>query len=104
VIHLAKRGVRSIFTYNSNRAEAEKVVAAVSDTVSKAEVPEFSPYSQHGALLTYVATMIYCEPSCLRFLLHFGMYRNPQKPKTFQNQAACLADIHKGILPKGFFV
>jgi len=27
VLSLAKRGVRSIFTYNSNRAEAEKVVA-----------------------------------------------------------------------------
>ena len=31
VLHLAKRGVRSIFTYHSNRAEADKVVAAVSE-------------------------------------------------------------------------
>jgi NAD(P)-dependent dehydrogenase (short-subunit alcohol dehydrogenase family) len=31
VLHLAKRGVRPIFTYNSNRTEAEKVVAAVSE-------------------------------------------------------------------------
>jgi len=30
VINLAKRGVDSIFTYHSNRAEADKVVAAVS--------------------------------------------------------------------------
>ena len=29
VLHLAERGVRAIFTYNSNRAEADKVVAAV---------------------------------------------------------------------------
>jgi NAD(P)-dependent dehydrogenase (short-subunit alcohol dehydrogenase family) len=35
VIHLAKRGANSIFTYNSNRAEADKVVAAVSDVVRK---------------------------------------------------------------------
>jgi NAD(P)-dependent dehydrogenase (short-subunit alcohol dehydrogenase family) len=32
VLHLAKRGVDSIFTYNSNRAEADKVVAAVAET------------------------------------------------------------------------
>jgi NAD(P)-dependent dehydrogenase (short-subunit alcohol dehydrogenase family) len=36
VLHLGKRGVRSIFTYNSNRAEAEKVVAAINDAGSKA--------------------------------------------------------------------
>lgn len=31
VLRLARRGVRSIFTYNSNMAEAEKVVALTSD-------------------------------------------------------------------------
>jgi len=36
VLNLAKRGVSSIFTYNSNRAEADKVVAAVSEAGSKA--------------------------------------------------------------------
>ena len=36
VLCLAKRGVHSIFTYNSNRAEADKVVAAVTDTGAKA--------------------------------------------------------------------
>ena len=36
VFHLAKRGVRSIFTYNSNRAEADKVVAAVSEAGGRA--------------------------------------------------------------------
>jgi NAD(P)-dependent dehydrogenase (short-subunit alcohol dehydrogenase family) len=36
VLHLAQRGVRSIFTYNSNRAEAEKVVAASGEAGSKA--------------------------------------------------------------------
>lgn len=36
VLSLAKRGVPSIFTYNSNRAEADKVVAAVSETGAKA--------------------------------------------------------------------
>ena len=36
VLNLAKRGVRSIFTYNSNRAEAEKVVTAVSEAGSTA--------------------------------------------------------------------
>jgi NAD(P)-dependent dehydrogenase (short-subunit alcohol dehydrogenase family) len=36
VINLAKRGVHSIFTYNSNRAEADKVVAAVSEAGAKA--------------------------------------------------------------------
>ena len=34
VLHLAARGVNSIFTYNSNRGEAEKVVAAVSEAGS----------------------------------------------------------------------
>ena len=36
VLNLAKRGVNAIFTYKSNRAEADKVVAAVSETGSKA--------------------------------------------------------------------
>lgn len=36
VLSLAKRGVHSIFTYNSNRAEAAKVVTAVSETGAKA--------------------------------------------------------------------
>ncbi len=36
VLNLAKRGVNSIFTFHSNRAEAEKVVAAVGETDAKA--------------------------------------------------------------------
>jgi NAD(P)-dependent dehydrogenase (short-subunit alcohol dehydrogenase family) len=36
VISLAKRGVNSIFTYSSNRVEADKVVAAVSEAGAKA--------------------------------------------------------------------
>jgi NAD(P)-dependent dehydrogenase (short-subunit alcohol dehydrogenase family) len=36
VLQLAQRGVRSIFTYNSNRPEAEKVVAATDAIGSKA--------------------------------------------------------------------
>jgi NAD(P)-dependent dehydrogenase (short-subunit alcohol dehydrogenase family) len=36
VLNLAKRGVNSIFTYRSNQAAAEKVVAAVSDLGAKA--------------------------------------------------------------------
>lgn len=36
VLSLAERGVHSIFTYNSNRAEADKVLAAVSETEAKA--------------------------------------------------------------------
>ncbi|HXB67888.1 MAG TPA: SDR family oxidoreductase [Candidatus Acidoferrales bacterium] len=36
VINLAKRGVHSIFTYNSNRAEADKVIAAVTEAGAKA--------------------------------------------------------------------
>ena len=36
VLSLAGRGVRSIFTYNSNRTEADKVVAAASEAGSKA--------------------------------------------------------------------
>jgi NAD(P)-dependent dehydrogenase (short-subunit alcohol dehydrogenase family) len=36
VINLAKRGVHSIFTYNSNSAEADKVISAVRETGAKA--------------------------------------------------------------------
>ena len=36
VHHLAQRGVRSIFTYHSNRAEADKVVAAANEAGSRA--------------------------------------------------------------------
>jgi NAD(P)-dependent dehydrogenase (short-subunit alcohol dehydrogenase family) len=36
VLSLAKRGVSSIFTYNSNRAEADKVVTGVSEAGSEA--------------------------------------------------------------------
>jgi NAD(P)-dependent dehydrogenase (short-subunit alcohol dehydrogenase family) len=36
VLSLARRGVHSIFTYNSNQAEAEKVVALAAETGTKA--------------------------------------------------------------------
>jgi NAD(P)-dependent dehydrogenase (short-subunit alcohol dehydrogenase family) len=36
VLSLAKRGIPSIFTYNANKAEADKVVAAVTSAGSKA--------------------------------------------------------------------
>ena len=36
VLSLARRGVRSIFTYNANRAEAEKVVALAADEGARA--------------------------------------------------------------------
>lgn len=36
VLSLARRGVQSIFTYNSNQAEAEKVVALAADAGAKA--------------------------------------------------------------------
>jgi NAD(P)-dependent dehydrogenase (short-subunit alcohol dehydrogenase family) len=36
VINLAKRGVHSIFTYNSNSAEADKVISAVREAGAKA--------------------------------------------------------------------
>ena len=36
VLHLAERGVRSIFTYHSNQAEADSVVAAVREAGSEA--------------------------------------------------------------------
>jgi NAD(P)-dependent dehydrogenase (short-subunit alcohol dehydrogenase family) len=36
VLRLAERGVHSIFTYNSNRAEADKVVAAASEAGARA--------------------------------------------------------------------
>jgi NAD(P)-dependent dehydrogenase (short-subunit alcohol dehydrogenase family) len=36
VLRLAKRGVRSIFTYNANRAEADKVVALAAETAAPA--------------------------------------------------------------------
>jgi NAD(P)-dependent dehydrogenase (short-subunit alcohol dehydrogenase family) len=36
VINVAKRGVNSIYTYNSNRAEADKVVSAVREAGAKA--------------------------------------------------------------------
>jgi NAD(P)-dependent dehydrogenase (short-subunit alcohol dehydrogenase family) len=36
VLSLAKRGVRTIFTYNSNRAEADKVVALAAEAGSEA--------------------------------------------------------------------
>lgn len=36
VFHLARRGVRTILTYNSNRAEAEKAVAEAAEVGGKA--------------------------------------------------------------------
>ena len=55
VINLARRGVRSIFTYHSNRAEADKVVAAASDAGSHAialqldagNISAFDPFVKH---------------------------------------------------------
>ena len=55
VLSLANRGVHSIFTYNSNPAEADKVVAAVAETRAKAialqletgNVSAFDPFVQN---------------------------------------------------------
>ncbi len=52
VLHLAKRGVHSIFTFNSNQAEADKAVAEVNKAGAKAialklnvgEVSSFEPF------------------------------------------------------------
>lgn len=52
VLHLARRGVQLIFTYNSNQAEAEKVVAevdsfggrAVALPWNAADVSTFAPF------------------------------------------------------------
>ena len=52
VIHLAKRGVHSVFTYNSNREEAEKAVAEVNRAGAKAialkldvgDISSFEPF------------------------------------------------------------
>ena len=52
VVNLAKRGVDSIFTYHSNQAEAEKVVALVAEAGSKAialqldtgKISQFDPF------------------------------------------------------------
>jgi NAD(P)-dependent dehydrogenase (short-subunit alcohol dehydrogenase family) len=41
VLSLAKRGVRSIFTYNSNRAEADKVVALAAEAGAAAVALQF---------------------------------------------------------------
>ncbi len=54
VLSLARRGVNSIFTYHSNRAEADKVAAEVSEAGSKAialqlnvgDVSAFDPFVQ----------------------------------------------------------
>jgi NAD(P)-dependent dehydrogenase (short-subunit alcohol dehydrogenase family) len=61
VLSLAKRGVRSIFTYRSNRAGADKIVAAAGITGAKAIalqldtgiIGAFAPFVQsvHQALL-----------------------------------------------------
>jgi len=49
VLRLAKRGVRSIFTYNSNPAEAEKVLALTSD----AGAPAIALQLDAGATATF---------------------------------------------------
>ena len=56
VLHLAKRGVHSIFTYNSNQAEADKAVAEVNKAGAKAialklnvgDVSSFEPFVQQA--------------------------------------------------------
>ncbi len=55
VLSLAKRGIHSIFTYNSNRAEADKVAATASEAGAKAiamqldtgNVSAFDPFVQN---------------------------------------------------------
>jgi NAD(P)-dependent dehydrogenase (short-subunit alcohol dehydrogenase family) len=66
VLSLAKRGVNSIFTYNSNRAEADSVVAAVNEAGASAvalqlntgNIAAFDPFvhSVQSALGTLGAT------------------------------------------------
>ena len=62
VVHLARRGVSSIFTYNANRAEADRVIAEVNEAGAQAialqlntgEVASFDAFVQsvRGALAT----------------------------------------------------
>ena len=56
VLNLAQRGVHSIFTYNSNRTEADKVVAAVSETGAKAVALQLDT-SDVGAFDAFVQTV-----------------------------------------------
>jgi len=56
VLNLAQRGVHSIFTYNSNRTEADKVVAAVSETGAKAVALQLDT-SDVGAFDAFVKTV-----------------------------------------------
>lgn len=65
VLNLAKRGIDSIFTYNSNRAEAEKVATLVHELGRKAvilqldtgKISAFAPFVQSvGKALTELGT------------------------------------------------
>jgi NAD(P)-dependent dehydrogenase (short-subunit alcohol dehydrogenase family) len=56
VLNLAQRGVHSIFTYNSNRTEADKVVAAVSETGARAVALQLDT-SDVGAFDAFVQTV-----------------------------------------------
>ena len=49
LLSLAKRGVLAIFTYNSNRAEAEKVVGLVGKTGQKAVALELDAGNRRAA-------------------------------------------------------
>ena len=47
VLSLAKRGVNSIFTYNSNRAEAENVAAAAAEAGIKSVSLQLNQTTRH---------------------------------------------------------
>jgi NAD(P)-dependent dehydrogenase (short-subunit alcohol dehydrogenase family) len=59
VVSLAKRGVDSIFTYNSNRAEADKVIGLVGDKC----VPRTSISSR--TTITCAASIV-CSPPIMQ--------------------------------------
>jgi NAD(P)-dependent dehydrogenase (short-subunit alcohol dehydrogenase family) len=102
VINLAKRGVHSIFTYNSNRAEADNVVAAVKALGAKATALQLDAgnVSSFDAFVKSVQTAL-AGLSAERFdylVNNAGTSHHSAFEKTTEEEVDSLYNVHfKGV-------
>ena len=102
VLHLARRGVRSIFTYNSNQAEAEKVIAEVRDASGTAAALQLNTGSvgTFDAFVTEVQKAL-GEMGAERFdflVNNAGTSHHNSIEKTTEEEMDALYNVHfKGV-------
>ena len=101
VLCLAERGVGSIFTYNSNRAEAEKVVSLAAKAGARALQPDTGKMGAFDGFVGHVREAL-AELEAERFdylVNNAGISSNASLESITEAEMDALYDVHfKGVL------